>query len=87
MTEVKSQDDIEMNDDGKTAYCDGCEKNDCPAGPEEITSWTTGILYHATRTDPAEYGQFCPKCSAQADEQTERTYEDEKLAEMFPEEN
>lgn len=76
MTEVKSQNDIEMNDDGKTAYCDGCEKNEQPAGPEEITSWTTGILYHATRTDPAEYGQFCPDCSREPEYEPEMEMDD-----------
>lgn len=80
MTEVKSQNDIEMNDDGKTAYCDTCHKNQ-PATEGNFAEWNSITTYHGTYYQPPEYGQQCPDCSsaeARADDLAFERYQEEQ---------
>lgn len=49
-------DKIELNDDGKTAYCDFCKRN------KPTTGFKIDILFHQTYDSPAEYGQKCQDC-------------------------
>lgn len=51
--------DIEVNDDGKTAYCDFCKTNKPVEGFKSSV-----LLYWGDLENPPEYGQQCPDCQA-----------------------
>ena len=66
--------DIDMNDDGITAHCDVCNKEQL-ANEENFSEWQLVILYHSTIYNPAEYGQQCPECSQAKDKAEDEAFE------------
>lgn len=54
--------EIELNDDGKTAYCDFCKQNSPAEG------FIVGVLFYNYPKEPDELGQMCVACQKKQEE-------------------